>query len=71
VNPVRWRGKYRLPFLRVRVRVSELNLLLLIAAGLRSKVAALTHGVPTSLTQKVETLGGSDTIVRLRGLWIG
>jgi hypothetical protein len=65
---VRWQGKSRLPFLRVRVRVSELNLLLLNVAGLRSKVATSVHGVLTPLTRKVETLGGSDTNVRLRVL---
>jgi hypothetical protein len=61
VDPVRWRGKSRLPFLRVRVRVrvSELYPLLLIVAGLRSKVATSAHGVSTPLTRKVETLGGS------------
>jgi hypothetical protein len=64
----RWRGKSRLPFLRVRVRVSELNPLLLIDARLRSKVTASAHGVPTPLTQKGDTLGGSDAIVILRGL---
>jgi hypothetical protein len=47
----RWRGKSRLPFLRVRV--SELNLFLLIVAGLRSKVTA-AHGVPTPLTRRGE-----------------
>jgi hypothetical protein len=58
----RWRGKTRLPFLNVRV--SELNPLLLNVVGLRSNVAASAHGVPTPLTQKGETLYGSDTIVK-------
>jgi hypothetical protein len=58
----RWRGKTRLPFLRVRV--SELNPLLLNVVGLRSNVAASAHRVPTPLTQKGETLCGSDTIVK-------
>jgi hypothetical protein len=38
---------------------SKPNSLLLIAAGLRSKVATSAHRVPTPLTQKGETLGGS------------
>jgi hypothetical protein len=44
----RWRGKSRLPFLRVRV--SELNPFLLNDAELRSKVATSAHGVLTPLT---------------------
>jgi hypothetical protein len=68
IRPSRW-GRSLLPFLRVRV--SELNPLLLIVAGLRSRASASAHGIPTPLTRKGETLGGSDTIVRLRGLHIG
>jgi hypothetical protein len=55
----RWWGKSRLPFLRVRVRISELNPLLLNVAGLRSKVVASAHGVPMPLTRKGETQPGS------------
>jgi hypothetical protein len=49
----RWQGKSRLPFFKVRVKVSELNPLL-IAAGLRSKFAASAHGVLTPLTRRGE-----------------
>jgi hypothetical protein len=55
-----WRGKSRLPSLRVWVRVSKLNPLLLnTAVELRSIGAASAHGVSMPLTQKGETLGGS------------
>jgi hypothetical protein len=61
VDLVRWRGKSRHHF--VRVRVSKLNPLLLNVVGLRSKVVTSAHGVPTPLTQKGETQPDSDTNV--------
>jgi hypothetical protein len=57
---VRWRGKSRHLFLRVRVRVCDSSPLLLnVAVELRSIGAASAHEDPTPLTQKIETLGGS------------
>jgi hypothetical protein len=67
VDPVRWRGKSRHPFLRVRVCDSS-PLLLNAAVELRSRAWASAHGGLTPLTRKSETLGGSNTIVELRGI---
>jgi hypothetical protein len=66
-DPVRWRGKSRHPFLRVRVFNSS-PLLLNAAVELRFIGVVSAHGVPTPLTRKDEILGGSDTNDRLRGI---